>query len=268
MLHPFFPAERPIAIGHRGCAGERPENTIVSFERALELGAAVLESDVHLTRDGVPVLIHDGDVSRTTDGRGAVGELDWKALRDLDAGHRFTTPDGSTPFRGAGHRIPSLAEALDALPGARFNLELKHDVPGIVERTLAVLREAEREDRTLVTAADDALMARLRAAVAESGAGVAIGASAGEVAHFVVATHRGEPPASVPMALQIPHRFAGRPLVTPELVAAALRQDVQIHVWTINEPDEIAALLALGVDGIVSDFPARVVECIGTRARP
>jgi glycerophosphoryl diester phosphodiesterase len=259
MLHPFFAARRPFAIGHRGCAGEVPENTLASFVRGLADGAVVIETDVHLTRDGVPVLIHDDDVARVSDRAGAVREFDFVALQKLDAGYRFTAPDGSTPYRGAGLRIPSLAAALDALPGARLNLELKEDLPGFSERVLAVIREARREDTTLVTSGTDGLMQKLRAAVARAESGVALGASGVEVARFAVAARNGQPPAPGPMALQIPTHFAGQPLVTAELIEAAHAHGVHVHVWTINEPDEIAALLALGVDGIVSDYPARVV---------
>lgn len=266
MAHPFFHLPRPLVIGHRGCAGELPENTLASFERALLDGAAILESDVHLSRDGVPVLIHDDDVGRLCDRAGAVASLSFDALRRLDAGHRFAAADGSFPFRGAGHRIPSLAEALEALPGVRFNLELKESVPGIVERTLATVRDAGREELTLLTAADDALMEDLRAAVKREEAGVALGASAGEVARFAVAAARAEAPPPGPMALQIPTSFGGRPLVTRELVSAAHAHDVQVHVWTVNEPDEMERLLDLGVDGIVSDFPARVAAVVRARA--
>src|SRR5262245_23831875 len=136
MAHPFFALRRPLAIGHRGCAGEVPENTIASFARAVADGAVVIETDVHLTRDGVPVLIHDDEVARVTDGRGAVRDLDYAEIRALDAGFQFRAPDGGTPFRGAGLRIPSLVEALGALPGVRFNLELKEDRPGFCERVL------------------------------------------------------------------------------------------------------------------------------------
>ncbi len=264
--HPFFALPRPFAIGHRGCAGDVPENTLASFERGLADGAVVLETDVHLTRDGVPVLLHDDDVARVTDGRGPVRDFPFADLQRLDAGHHFTTPDGATPFRGAGHRIPSLAEALHAFPLARFNLELKEDLPGIVERTLAVIREAKHADLTLVTAADDALMQRVRDAVAREGSGVALGASAGEVARFAVATMRGEIPPAGPMAFQVPPDFAGQPLVTEAFVASAHEHGVQVHVWTINDVDEIEALFDLGVDGIVSDHPARVVSVIARRA--
>jgi glycerophosphoryl diester phosphodiesterase len=268
VSHPFFALPRPFAIGHRGCAGDVPENTLASFERGLADGAVVLETDVHLTRDGVPVLIHDDDVARVTDGSGPVRDFAFADLQRLDAGHRFTTPDGATPFRGAGHRIPSLAEALDALPDARFNLELKEDLPEIVARTLGVIREAKREAHTLVTAAADALNQRIRDTVAREESAVALGASAGDVARFAVATLRGEEPPAGPMAFQVPPVFAGQPLVTEAFVSAAHEHGMQVHVWTINDPGEIAALFDLGVDGVVSDHPARVVQVIAQRARP
>jgi glycerophosphoryl diester phosphodiesterase len=259
-MHPFFALPRPLAIGHRGCAGEVPENTLASFARGAADGAVVIETDVHLTRDGVPVLLHDHEVARVTAGSGAVRDLSFAEVQSLDAGFHFTAPDGSTPFRGAGLRIPSLAEALAALPGMRFNCELKEDRPEIAERVLAVIREADREDLTLVTSGDDALMEKLRAAVRKIGARVALGASTGDVLRFALAARAGTTPPGDAMALQIPAAFAGRPLVTPELVAAAHAHGVHVHVWTINEPREIADLLALGVDGVISDFPARVVR--------
>ena len=259
---------RPFAIGHRGSAGERPENTLASFEHALAAGAAVLESDLHLTRDGVPVLLHDDEVARVSEGSGRVRELRLAELERLDAGFRFSRDGGrSHPFRGRGLRIPTLAQALEALPDARWNLELKEDLPEVVARTLEVLRASGSEERTLLTASEDALMARLRAAVAREGSGVALGASTGDVLDFVRSALSGARPRAGPMALQIPAEFAGRPLATPELVRHAHAHSVQVHVWTVNEPAEIARLLDLGVDGIVSDHPARVVELCRARAR-
>jgi len=126
---------------------------------------------------------------------------------------------------------------------------------------------AGREERTLLTAADDALMARLRAALARHPRAVAVGASTGDVLDFVRSAQDGVAPRPGPMALQIPAEFAGRPLATRELVACAHAQGVQVHVWTINEPAEIARLLDLGVDGIVSDFPARAAALCAARTR-
>jgi glycerophosphoryl diester phosphodiesterase len=266
VRHPFFALPTPIAIGHRGAAGVAPENTLASFERALADGAAILESDVHLTRDGVPVLIHDDELSRCTNGSGRVSDHDAAALQRFDAAWHFS-PDGgrSFPERGRGHRIPRLDEALRALPRARFNLELKEDVPGLVEESVAAVARAGRAHEVLLTSALDPVMGRLRAHVAEEKVDVALGACTGEVARFALAALRGERPEPGPMALQIPPDFLGRPLVTRELVEHAHRHDVQIHVWTIDDVDEMRALLALGVDGIVTDFPARLVALLGAR---
>ena len=267
MRHPFLDLPTPIAIGHRGCAGERPENTLASFQRALDDGAAILETDVHLTRDDVPVLIHDPDVARVSEATGRVRDLTLGALERLDAGYRFSLDGGSShPERGRGHRIPTLREALATFPDARFNLELKDDVPGGVEHTLEVIAEASAAARTLLVARDEELMQQIRTRAAQRGVKVAFGASAAEVGRFAVAAVRDEAPEPGPVALQIPPVFEGRPLVTPELVTHAHRYGVQVHVWTINEPDEIHRLLDLGVDGIVSDYPARLAALIRTRS--
>ena len=264
MLHPYFDLPTPIAIGHRGAAGEAPENTLPSFERAVAAGAAILESDVHLSRDGEVVVFHDADLDRTTDGSGPVAARSLADLRRLDAGHRFS-PDGgrSFPFRGRGVRIPTLPEVLEAFPRMRFNLEIKAGTPGLIERTLELV--GPRAAITLLAAAHDGIMADLRARVAETGIAVAIGASAGDVLGFVRAALDGKPPPAGPMALQVPPDFGGRPLVTRAFVEHAHAHGLHVHVWTVNEPQEIARLLDLGVDGVMSDFPGRVVAVIASR---
>jgi glycerophosphoryl diester phosphodiesterase len=196
VRHPFFDLPRPLVIGHRGSSGEAPENTLPAFARALAQGAAILETDVHATRDGVVVVYHDERVERTTDGAGAIAELDFAALRALDAGYRYS-PDGgaSFPFRGKGLRIATLAEAFDAFPQARFNVEIKRDDPALVEGTVEAVAAAKREDRTLLTAGSDAAMARLRRCLRETALAPATGASTGDVIGFVrAATQGGAPP--------------------------------------------------------------------------
>lgn len=264
MLHPFFDLPTPLAIGHRGCAGERPENTLASFERGLAVGAAVLESDVHMTRDGVPVLIHDPHVDRCTEGRGAVADFDLASLQVLDAGHRFGGA-GHAPFRGRGLCVPTVEEALRRFPGARWNLEIKVGSPALIERCVAVVEAHADPARVLLAAGEDDVMAQLRAHVAATGTPVALGACTAEVVSFVRAAAGGEPAAAGPMALQIPADFAGRPLITPALVAYAHAREVQVHVWTVNDPAEMKVLLDLGVDGIISDHPGRVIAAAAAR---
>jgi glycerophosphoryl diester phosphodiesterase len=257
-MHPFFDLARPLVFGHRGASGERPENTLPSFELALEQGADVIETDVHLTRDGEVVVLHDADIARTTDGHGELSELTWAEAAALDAGFRFTASDGSTPFRERGIRIPRLGDVLDRFPHAHFNIELKRSDPRLVRAVLDLLRKHRCEERTLLAAEHDDTMRLVRSAVVERGCRVALGASVGDVLGFVRAAVDRVPPPRGPMALQIPPEFVGRPLVTRELLAHAHAYGVQVHVWTINDEAEMRRLLALGVDGVMSDFPGRL----------
>jgi glycerophosphoryl diester phosphodiesterase len=259
VRHPYFEVPRPIVFGHRGASGEAPENTVVAFERALACGAAILETDVHLTRDGEVVVAHDADVARTTDGAGPIAELRFPELAALDAGYRFS-PDGgaSFPFRGRGIRIPALREVFRRFPGVRFNVEVKVNEPRLVEAVVRLVADHDREGLTLLAAERDDTMAAVRAELARRGVAAAVGASVGDVLAFVRAAIGDGAPPKEPMALQIPPSFAGRPLVTRALVDFAHRHDVQIHAWTINDEEEMRRLLAEGVDGIMSDFPGRL----------
>ncbi len=266
MAHPYFDLPMPIVIGHKGSAGDSPENTLLSFERALAQGAHILESDVHVTRDGVPVLIHDETVDRIGGRPGRVAELRLEELREVDAGHYFSFDGGASfPYRGADLRIPTVEEAFDRFPEARFNLELKENLPGLAERVIELVQSRGRADHTLLTAGDDSLMARVRDELKRCDVAAALGASVADVLDFVRTAGTGETPASDSMALQIPADFGGRPLVTRELLDHAHVHGVQVHVWTINEEPEMQALLDLGVDGLVTDFPGRLARLLETR---
>ena len=259
MRHPYFEVPRPIVFGHRGASGEAPENTLVAFERALAVGAQIVETDVHVTRDGEVVVAHDADVARTTDGAGRIAELRFREVAALDAGYRFS-PDGgaSHPFRGRGIRIPTLREVFRRLPQTRFNVEVKANDARLIEGVVRLVAEHERAHLTLLAGAEEATLAAVRAELARRGVAAALGASVADVLAFVrAAVGEGVAP-KAPMALQIPPTFAGEPLVTKALVDFAHRHDVQVHVWTVNDEDEMKQLLTLGVDGIMSDFPGRL----------
>ncbi len=268
MQHPFLRLPTPCVLGHRGAAGECPENTLTSFERALTRGAAIVETDARLTRDGVAVLVHDAEVDRTTDGSGAVSAHPLAALRRLDAGFHWSPPRGRTaghPYRGRGVRIPTLEETLATFPEARFNVELKDRDPRLADAALAAVAAADAGDRVLLTTGDDETMAGLRARAEAGAAGVAIGACTGEIAAFLKSALAGAEPPGWLSVLQVPAFFAGRALVTAPFVAHAHAHDIAVHVWTINDVDEMDRLLELGVDGLVTDFPGRAVERIEAR---
>src|SRR5258706_10758218 len=129
MPSTYFDTPRPRVFGHRGAAGEAPENTLVSFERAVACGADVFELDVHATRDGTIVVFHDPTLERTTDGMGALKERTWAELCELDAGYQWTVDGRTFPFRGKGIRVPSLAELFARFPDACFNIEVKQGEP-------------------------------------------------------------------------------------------------------------------------------------------
>ncbi len=268
MKHPFLRVPSPCVLGHRGAAGECPENTLTSFERALARGASILETDLRISRDGVAVMFHDATVDRTTEGSGRVADHALAELRRLDAGYRFSPPEAeraSTPYRGRGVRIPTLEEALATFPSARFNLELKDGDPRLVEAVLETIASAGAADRVLLTAGADAIMARLRERVEAAEAGVALGACTGEIGSFVKSAIAGVAPPERLDVLQVPARFRGVPLVTPYFVGHAHRHDLIVHVWTVNDQREMQALLRLGVDGLITDFPARALEQISQR---
>ncbi len=264
-MHPFFDVPVPTVIGHRGASGELPENTLASFGHAVADGVAILETDVHRTRDGALVLIHDDLLERTTNGRGRVANHTLAELRALDAGHCFRAADGTFPYRGKGLGIPTLQEILETFPRLRFNVEIKEHDPALIEGTVALVANLGLEDRVLLAAAEDPIMADLRAHLAKTGVRTAVGASAGDVLGFVRAALDGVAPPPGPMALQVPPGFGNRPLVTRPFIEHAHAHGLVVHVWTINEPAEMHRLLDLGVDGIMSDFPARLVQVLRER---
>ncbi|MCP5041499.1 MAG: glycerophosphodiester phosphodiesterase [bacterium] len=264
MVHPFFEVPGPVIIGHRGAAGSAPENTLPSFERALAIGAEILESDIHATRDGVPVLVHDPDVARTTEGSGSIEDLTLDQLRSLDAGHHFSCDAGASfPERGRGIRIPTLEEAFEAFGRARFNLEIKAPGLPLAERVIALVDKFDRADTTLLTAGENPIMETLRQARRASGGRFAIGACTGDILACVKAAIGEGPVPQDVMALQIPEAFGGRPLATAELIEFAHGAGIAVHVWTINETAQMQRLLDLGVDGLVTDHPERMAALLG-----
>lgn len=252
----FFSRPRPRLFGHRGAAGVTPENTLPSFHRALEDGADTLELDVHASRDGVIVVIHDDTLDRTTDGLGAVRDLTFEEIRRHDAGYRFQTTEGAFPYRRRGIRVPALTEVLDEFPSVPLNIEIKQADPPIEQAVVSLLRGLGWIDRVVLAAEVDQVMKRIRESAPEALTSFSV-VEATDFFQRCFANDFGgyTPPGK---ALQIPQRFETTELATSETVAAAHRLGLEMHVWTVNERSEMDRLLALGVDGLMSDFPARL----------
>ncbi|MDE3231578.1 MAG: glycerophosphoryl diester phosphodiesterase [Chloroflexota bacterium] len=242
-MTPETPA--PICYGHRGARGHAPENTLLAFALAFDLGADGIECDAQLSADGRLVIIHDETVNRTTNGRGAVRDLSFAALRQLDA--------------GAGQRIPTLDEtlALVAARGGLLNLELKAETDAEALRVGAAVAE-----RLAATPADDPLRARL---LVSSFSLPAVEDIKRRLAWLRAAALYGERtwtgPAMIERALALGaeaiHPYPR--ILTAETVAAAHAAGLRVNVWTANRWQVIRQLIAWGVDGLFSDFPERVV---------
>lgn len=264
---PFLDGPHPLTFAHRGGANLWPENTLFAFEQALALGVDVIESDVRLTRDGELVLCHDASVERTTNGRGSVAELSLAELRRFDAGWHFSRDGVTYPHRGCGLRIPTLDEALAVSPGLRLNLDLKSDDPALIGRLVDAIELGRLTDRLLVASHTDAVIRRFRAACRGR---VATAAGPREVAAFLAAVRLGARRGLRPDydALQVPVRHALIQIVDGPFVEAAHQLSLPVHVFTIDSPPEMRRLLELGVDGLMTNRPDRLLPIAHTAADP
>jgi glycerophosphoryl diester phosphodiesterase len=234
--HPYLDAPRPLAFAHRGGAAEGDENTAAAFARAVELGYRYVETDVHATADGVPVVIHDPALDRVTGQTGLVAEMNWADL-------------ATVRVNGAA-AVPRLDEVLDAWPEIRFNVDVKSDQ--VVAPAVEAVRRTRAENRVLLASFSDKRLARVRAT---AGPGVATSLGLGEVARLRIAAAAGIPlrvPASA-IAAQIPVRHRRITVLNARFLAYLHRLGLAVHIWTIDEPGMMNKLLDMGVDGIMTD---------------
>ena len=247
------PLARPV-IGHRGNRAFAPENTLESFLEAVALGVDAVEFDVHVSRDGVPVVFHDATLERTTDGIGTLASRSVAELKRLDAGARFTRDNGRTfPWRGRGVTVSTFDELIEALPS---------QLPCIIDvKTAAAtepLRHAVRRHgmaaRIIVAGFDPQATRPLR------GAGFALGASAPDVVALLwpALLRRPAAPPQV-QALCIPPRWHGLPVPIAALVRTLRGSGTVTHIWTVNDPAQARRLWDAGVQGIISDDPGLIL---------
>ena len=243
-----------FVIGHRGNAAHAPENTLESFRQAAALGVDAIELDVRVTRDGVPVVIHDPTLGRTTDRGDAIVDISLAGLRRADAGSRFTPDAGATfPYRGRGLTIPTLREVVDATDGIPLLIEVK--VPEAGPAIVDVLRQASAGGRVVAASMQRDAVLPLRQA------NVATGAAAMDVLALWSRLLRRRPPRSLPYAaLCIPRVYSVLPLPVAGLARLAKAAGVATHVWTVDEPSVALKLWRSGVQGIVTNDPARMLR--------
>lgn len=240
-------------IAHRGASAEAPENTLAAFRRALALGVEMIELDVRLTADGVPVVIHDEELSRTTEGRGRVADLDFAAIRRFSAGRWF-----AETFEG--ERVPALAEVYDLVGDrAEINAEIKGPGAGTARGALRAASEAGALARTLFSSFDPEALREIRAA--SSGARLALLNDAASLAD-----PRGRAPRAFrPRLLARLARVEGLGLKAASLqrrladrgtVAALHARGLRVYVFTVDGVAAVEALARRGVDGVFANDPA------------
>ncbi len=239
-----------LNIAHRGGGRLAPEETLVAYQNAVDVGADVLEMDARATMDGVIILCHDNTVDRTSDGGGVISNKTFDELRQLDAGYQFTRDGGATyPFRGQGITFPTLLEVLEAHPTMLFAIEIKE--AETAADVVAVIEQAGVEDRVIVASFSDAAVLQVRAINPD----VLTAQTVSESLDFARLTDDDEVDYRAPAwVIQAPPDL-GELIVDEAFTQRAARLDVKVHVWTINDPGEMQDFLDIAIDGIMTDDP-------------
>ena len=230
---------RPEIVGHRGAPARAPENTLASFRRAVGAGVDWIEMDVQRTRDGRLVIMHDGDVRRTTNGTGRIGDMTLAEVKRLDAGSWF-----SPAFEG--ERVPTFEEVLCATRDAvSYVVEIKEPAGAIEGQVLDALRKAGWLDRCAIVCGDAAVLREVR-----------------KIEPSVIVSLVGADTNLIEGALAIGARWISvrKDACTSELAAAAHAAGLRVGVWVINDPADLPACIAMGVDRVTSNDPERIVQ--------
>jgi glycerophosphoryl diester phosphodiesterase len=262
--HAFFesrPGEhRPLVFAHQGGEALGPENTLIAFGESLQIGADVLDTDMHLSRDGVLVLIHDETVDRTSDGSGDVDELALSELRELDFGYHFTTDEGTSfPYRGTGQGILTVEEMFSEFTDTRFGIEIKRTSIEASRKLCTTIQDFGYEDRVLVSSSGQENMDAFR----ESCPRVATSATNGEATRFYIFQLVRLPGFYSPPfdSLQVPEYRDGTHVLTGSFASAARSWNLPVIPWTINETDDFDRIINdFDVGGINTNHPDRLVE--------
>lgn len=266
---------RVLAFAHRGGAREGPSNTLGAMRSALAAGATALELDVHATSDRELVVCHDPTVDRTTNGHGAIAGMTLAQVQELDAAWWFVPgeevspgrPEQDYPLRGRApaerdYAIPTLSEVLESFPDVLVNIDIKQTAPVVepYEATVAyVLADHDRIHDVMVASFNPASMkafsvlAPTVATAADARTIARIWACSRVGAHATPTSHS---------AVQVPLRFGGARVLDRWFVAAAHRAGVAVHAWTIDERSDMEMLVAMGVDGIMSDRPSVLAKTL------
>ena len=278
MVNPWL-TRRVLNYAHQGGAREGPSSTLYAMRRAVKgAGAHGLELDVHVTADRHLVVCHDATVDRTTDGSGRIADLPLAEVQSLDNAYWWVpgevvdheAAEEAYVLRGRAPadpelRIPTVVEVLEEFPGVFLNFDIKQTAPDVepYEELLAeVLRRHGRTDDVIVASFLDHATEAFSSFAPE----ISTAAGTSATAAFFFAVRQGtDPPPTRHHALQVPAELYGHPVVDEAFVTVAHRQGLAVHVWTVDEEEEMHRLLALGVDGIMTDVPSTLAAVLRAR---
>lgn len=258
-MHPLLdPAGRPV-VGHRGNAALAPENTLESFHQAVSLGVDALELDVHTTADGEVIVLHDPTLDRTTDRSGHVARLTMEEIRQADAGARFTIDGRGHPWRGRGLTVPTLGQVLESFPATPLLIEIKPPAAGA--RVRDVIRQHGAQSRCIVASFGEEALRPFR------GSDIPVGATRLDSIRLLrpalLGTRIARPRYDV---MCIPRTYKGFPVPLRRFASTLAPVGVTVHVWTVDDPAEARTLWEIGVRGIISNDPARILAERATAA--
>lgn len=262
--HPYYSDDLnyPLVIAHQGGDGVWPGETMLAYQNSVDLGADVLEMDIHITKDGELILMHDETVDRTTDGTGEIESMTLEELKKLDAAYDWSPDEGQTfPYRGQGIQIATLEEVFQAFPDKHMTIEIKKTNTSMAKPFCDLIRKSNMQDKVLVASFHDDRLKEFRAECPE----VATSSAKNETTVFVLLTkaYLGGLYSPKFYSLQVPEVSGGITVMTPAFVRTAHARNLAVEPWTINDAETMRKLIDWGVDGIITDRPDIMMEVLG-----
>lgn len=237
-----------LIFGHRGASADAPQNTLPAFQLAMGQGAAGIELDVHMTSDGQLVVIHDFTVDHTTDGAGSVAEMTLEQIQSLDAGAWFGEAH-------QGVRVPTLREVFDLVQKRLLiNIEIKAATEGIELATAALIRQYDMADRVIISSFDHLILQRFQRVMPEAATG------------WLYSNLTDGDVEAILQDLKVQALHPHHEHINSDYMDWARQRGYQVNTWTVNDPQRALALRDLGVNVIITDRPALLLDAFNATA--
>jgi glycerophosphoryl diester phosphodiesterase len=266
--HPFYAAtpseHKPLILAHQGGEFEYPSNTKLAFTKAHEVGSDVLDGDIFATKDGVLVLFHDETLEHRTNGTGYLRDKTLAELQQVDFAYKWSPDYGATyPYRGQGITVFTLEELFKTFPDSRFGIEIKQTTTQAVETFCALIKQYDLESKVLVSSPWQPNMDTFRRICPE----VATSATEAEVRSFYKFNFVGLVGLYRPKfsSLQVPEKQGKTTILNKRFIGGAHKRGLKIYAWTIDTTEQAERLTNLGVDGLNTSYPKRLIEWLSTR---